>query len=63
MEKLVMTDGKRRRGLMTASALLGGVLVLSACGDGGDKDASAGSSKTSQAQVDEAAARTPPRRR
>ncbi|MFC9123371.1 Ig-like domain-containing protein [Streptomyces sp. NPDC057067] len=58
MEKLVMTDSKRRRGLMAASALLGGVLVLSACSDdGGNSGASADSSKTSQAQVDEAAAK------
>ncbi|MET9493327.1 Ig-like domain-containing protein [Streptomyces sp. NPDC006552] len=53
-----MTDGKRRKGLMAASAVLGGVLVLSACG-GGDGD-SAGSStdskESSQAQADEAAA-------
>ncbi|WP_326701748.1 Ig-like domain-containing protein [Streptomyces sp. NBC_01754] len=59
MEKCVMTDSKRRRGLMTASALLGGVLVLSACGDGGGSGGgtSADSSKKSQAQVDEAAAK------
>jgi lipoprotein-anchoring transpeptidase ErfK/SrfK len=57
MEKRVMTDSKRRRGLMAASALLGGVLALSACSGGGDKGASAESSKTSQAQVDEAAAK------
>ncbi|MEV4332892.1 Ig-like domain-containing protein [Streptomyces sp. NPDC049597] len=59
MEKRVMTDSKRRRGLMAASAVLGGVLVLSACNDGGgDKEAgSAESSKASQAQVDEAAAK------
>ncbi|MFI7384458.1 Ig-like domain-containing protein [Streptomyces sp. NPDC049813] len=54
-----MTDGKRRKGLMAASAVLGGVLVLSACG-GGDGD-SAGSStdkkESSQAQADEAAAK------
>ncbi|GHH77602.1 lipoprotein [Streptomyces sulfonofaciens] len=54
-----MTDSKRRRRIMAVSALLGGVLVLSACndsksdgqgatGDGGGK---------SQAQVDEAAAK------
>ncbi|WP_329040207.1 Ig-like domain-containing protein [Streptomyces sp. NBC_00178] len=58
MEKRVMTDSKRRRGLVAASALLGGVLVLSACSDdGGNSSASADSSKTSQAQVDEAAAK------
>lgn len=53
-----MTDSKRRRGLAAASALLGGVLVLSACSDDGGKSApSAESSKKSQAQVDEAAAK------
>ncbi|MEU8673748.1 Ig-like domain-containing protein [Streptomyces sp. NPDC048560] len=58
MEKRVMTDSKRRRGLAAASALLGGVLVLSACSDDGGKSApSAESSKKSQAQVDEAAAK------
>ncbi|MBT2487366.1 L,D-transpeptidase family protein [Streptomyces sp. ISL-96] len=61
MEKRVMTDSKRRRGLMAASALLGGVLVLSACSggdDGGDKGrSSAQSSEKSQAEVDEAAAK------
>ncbi|WP_411082040.1 L,D-transpeptidase [Streptomyces sp. cmx-18-6] len=57
MEKRVMTDSKRRRGLAAASALLGGVLVLSACTDDGDKKAGAGSSESSQAQeVDKAAA-------
>ncbi len=58
MEKRVMTDSKRRRGLVVASAVLGGVLVLSACSEGAD-DASADSTKTpsSQAQVDEAAAK------
>ncbi|PWI17694.1 hypothetical protein DI272_28665 [Streptomyces sp. Act143] len=57
MEKRVMTVSKRRRGLAVASALLGGVLVLSAC-SGGDDDASAGgSSDTSQAKADEAAAK------
>ncbi|AEN12034.1 lipoprotein-anchoring transpeptidase ErfK/SrfK [Streptomyces sp. DvalAA-21] len=53
-----MTDSKRRRGLVAASALLGGVLVLSACSDdGGSGTSAADSSKTSQAQVDEAAAK------
>ncbi|MEE1741840.1 Ig-like domain-containing protein [Streptomyces sp. BE147] len=58
MEKRVMTDSKRRRGLVAVSALLGGVLVLSACSDDGDKGgANAEGSKTSQAQeVDKAAA-------
>ncbi len=54
-----MTDSNRRRGLMAASALLGGVLVLSACSDDGGTNtgSSADSSKTSQSQVDEAAAK------
>ncbi|GGX39437.1 L,D-transpeptidase [Streptomyces fructofermentans] len=53
-----MTDSKRRRGLMAASALLGGVLVLSACSGGNEnpKGESDGGS-TSQAKVDEAAAK------
>ncbi|MDT9693643.1 Ig-like domain-containing protein [Streptomyces sp. P9(2023)] len=57
MEKHVMTDGKRRKSLAAAAAVLGGVLVLSAC-SGGDKSGAADASKTaqSQAQVDEAAA-------
>lgn len=52
-----MTDSKRRKGLAAAAAVLGGVLVLSACSDG-DKGGAADSSKSpqSQAQVDEAAA-------
>ncbi|WP_369248824.1 Ig-like domain-containing protein [Streptomyces sp. R41] len=58
MEKRVMTDSKRRKGLMAASALLGGVLVLSACSGGSDKaSASDGGDSTSQAKVDEAAAK------
>ncbi|WP_406007070.1 Ig-like domain-containing protein [Streptomyces sp. NBC_00637] len=56
MEKRVMTDSRRRRGLMTASALLGGVLVLSAC-SGGDSGASDGGGSSSQAKADEAAAK------
>ncbi|MEU1704683.1 Ig-like domain-containing protein [Streptomyces sp. NPDC005706] len=55
MEKRVMTDSKRRRGLTVASALLGGVLVLTGCSGGGDDKAS-GSGDTSQAKADEAAA-------
>ncbi len=53
-----MTDSKRRRGLMAMSALLGGVLVLSACSDDGDKGGktNAGSSESSQQEVDKAAA-------
>ncbi|WP_149185147.1 Ig-like domain-containing protein [Streptomyces sp. TRM49041] len=59
MEKRVMTDSKRRRGLMAASALLSGVLVLTACNDGDTADAANGSTESpnSQAQVDEAAAK------
>ncbi|MEU1039065.1 Ig-like domain-containing protein [Streptomyces sp. NPDC005907] len=58
MEKRVMTDSKRRKGLMAASALLGGVLVLSACSGGDDSSgASDGGDSTSQAKVDEAAAK------
>ncbi|MFJ5776060.1 Ig-like domain-containing protein [Streptomyces sp. NPDC093094] len=55
MEKRVMTNSKRRRGLTVASALLGGVLVLSAC-SGGDEAKADGGNDTSQAKVDEAAA-------
>ncbi len=53
-----MTVGKRRRGLTVASALLGGVLVLSACSSG-DNDASGSDSgnDSSQSKVDEAAAK------
>ncbi|GGT57775.1 lipoprotein [Streptomyces purpureus] len=52
-----MTASKRR-GLMAASALLGGVMVLSACTGDGDKggSAAADASTKSQAQIDEAAA-------
>ncbi|MET9256838.1 Ig-like domain-containing protein [Streptomyces sp. NPDC048182] len=51
-----MTDGMRRKGLAAASALLGGVLALSACSSG-DADASGGKDgKSSQSEVDEAAA-------
>ncbi|MCX4729916.1 Ig-like domain-containing protein [Streptomyces sp. NBC_01363] len=56
MEKRVMTDSKRRRGLMAASALLGGVLVLTACNDGGDKSGADSSKKSQAAEVDKAAA-------
>ncbi|MFD0152631.1 L,D-transpeptidase [Streptomyces sp. NPDC055721] len=56
MEMRVMTDGKRRKSLAVAAAVLGGVLVLSACNDG-DQGGSASGSPTppSQSQVDEAA--------
>ncbi|MEU7282651.1 Ig-like domain-containing protein [Streptomyces sp. NPDC045431] len=57
MEKRVMTDGKRRKGLMAASALLGGVLVLTACNDGEAKSNGTSGGSSSQAQVDEAAAK------
>ncbi|MGC0329853.1 lipoprotein-anchoring transpeptidase ErfK/SrfK [Streptomyces sp. SAI-170] len=50
-----MTNSKRRKGLTVASALLGGVLVLSAC-SGGDEAKADGAEDTSQAKVDEAAA-------
>ncbi|MGW3123069.1 L,D-transpeptidase [Streptomyces sp. NPDC001107] len=60
MEKRVMTNSKRRRGLTVASALLGGVLVLSACSGGGGDDASGGKGKdTSQAKADEVSAKKP----
>ncbi|MER6913742.1 Ig-like domain-containing protein [Streptomyces sp. NPDC000594] len=55
MEKRVKTDSKRRRGFAAAAAVLSGVLVLSACSDGGDKGGDDKSGK-SQAQVDKAAA-------
>jgi hypothetical protein len=57
MEKRVMTDSKRRKRLMAASALLGGVLVLSACSSGDGSRASASDGETSQAQADAAAAK------
>ncbi|MGW7239065.1 L,D-transpeptidase [Streptomyces sp. NPDC054804] len=50
-----MTDSKRRKGLMAASALLGGVLVLTACS--GSDDKASGSGESSQAQSDQAAAK------
>ncbi|WP_208621867.1 L,D-transpeptidase [Streptomyces recifensis] len=55
MEKRVMTDSKRRKGLTVASALLGGVLVLTGCSGGGNASASDGG-ESSQAKADEAAA-------
>lgn len=51
-----MTNSRRRRGLTVASALLGGVLVLSACSGGGDASGKDGGD-TSQAKADEAAAK------
>ncbi|MGA4839943.1 L,D-transpeptidase [Streptomyces sp. G45] len=51
-----MTESRRRRGLVAVSALVGGVLVLSACSsDDGGEGGSGG--KESQSQVDEAAAK------
>lgn len=59
MEKRVMTDSSwrrgRRKGFAAVSALVGGVLVLSACS--GDDGGEASGSKESQNQVDEAAAK------
>jgi lipoprotein-anchoring transpeptidase ErfK/SrfK len=57
MEKRVMTDSKRRKGLVAASALLGGVLVLTACSGSDDKSSGSDSSQSSQSKVDEAAAK------
>ncbi|MER5727776.1 Ig-like domain-containing protein [Streptomyces sp. NPDC002138] len=59
MEWRVRTDSKRRRrGLVAASAVLGGVLVLSACNGGDDKAAGSGDKTSkSQADVDAAAAK------
>ncbi|MFE2097739.1 MULTISPECIES: Ig-like domain-containing protein [unclassified Streptomyces] len=51
-----MTDSKRRKGLTVASALLGGVLVLTGC-SGGDDSKATGNGDTSQAKADEAAAK------
>ncbi len=51
-----MTDGKRRRSLAAAAAVLSGVLVLSACNDGDKDGASAPTTPQSQAEIDEAAA-------
>src|SRR3712207_2710818 len=53
-----MAPGTRRRGGAAVAALIGGVLVLSACSTD-DHPASSGATReaTSQAQVDEAAAK------
>ncbi|MEU5160610.1 Ig-like domain-containing protein [Streptomyces sp. NPDC020875] len=56
MEKRVMTDSKRRRGLMVASAVLGGVMVLAGCSGDGDSGKGDGG-KSAQDQVDQAAAK------
>ncbi|WP_306186174.1 Ig-like domain-containing protein [Streptomyces sp. MK5] len=50
-----MTNSKRRRALMASSALLGGVLVLSACSGSGNAAGKNGGD-TSQAKADKAAA-------
>ncbi|MGP9018964.1 L,D-transpeptidase [Streptomyces sp. BR1] len=55
MEKRVITESKRRKGFVVASAVLGGVLVLSACNDSSKDKSGADASKTSQSQVDKAA--------
>lgn len=52
-----MTVSRRRKGLMAASALLGGVLVLSACSGGDSKAGGPDGAKSSQSAVDEAAAK------
>ena len=52
-----MTDSKRRKGLVAASALLGGVLVLTACSGSDDKSSGSDSSQSSQSKADEAAAK------
>ncbi|MFE1751364.1 L,D-transpeptidase [Streptomyces anandii] len=50
-----MTNSKRRRSLMAASTLLGGVLVLTACSGSGNASGGSGGD-TSQAKADKAAA-------
>uniref|UniRef100_A0AAU2JSD2 Ig-like domain-containing protein n=1 Tax=Streptomyces sp. NBC_00049 TaxID=2903617 RepID=A0AAU2JSD2_9ACTN len=58
MEWRVRTDSKRRRrSLVAISAVLGGVLVLSACNGGGGDKPNASESSKSQADVDAAAAK------
>ncbi|MEW2139870.1 Ig-like domain-containing protein [Streptomyces sp. NPDC005409] len=59
MEWRVRTDSKRRRrSLVAISAVLGGVLMLSACNDGGGDNAKGkGEAGTSQAEADAAAAK------
>ncbi|MGW0731246.1 L,D-transpeptidase [Streptomyces sp. NPDC002851] len=57
MEKRVITVSKQRRGLAALSALLGGVLVLSACTGGEGGDEGGGTGKKQQNQADEAAAK------
>ncbi|MGP4004134.1 L,D-transpeptidase [Streptomyces sp. 8N706] len=59
MEKRVMTDGKRRKGLVALATLLSGVLALTACSsDGGDGEGGSTDNRAkSQAQVDQQAAK------
>ncbi|MFI8102500.1 Ig-like domain-containing protein [Streptomyces sp. NPDC086023] len=58
MEKRVRTDSKRwRRALAAASALLGGVLVLTACNGDDNGAGSADATKKSQEDADAAAAK------
>ncbi|MEU9376577.1 Ig-like domain-containing protein [Streptomyces sp. NPDC048255] len=58
MEWRVRTDSKRRRrSLVAVSAVLGGVLMLSACNDGGGEPKGNGEASKSQAEVDAAAAK------
>ncbi|MER6504360.1 Ig-like domain-containing protein [Streptomyces sp. NPDC001455] len=52
-----MTDSKRRRALTVASALLGGVLALTACDSGNADGGAEGSKKSQAAEVDKAAAK------
>ncbi|MER6051261.1 Ig-like domain-containing protein [Streptomyces sp. NPDC001793] len=64
MEKRVMTDRKRRKGLIASAALLGGVLTVAACGassasdhgDGARAGSPDGARHENTQQVDEAAA-------
>ncbi|MFF4577550.1 Ig-like domain-containing protein [Streptomyces sp. NPDC001389] len=48
---------RRRRSLVAVSAVLGGVLMLSACNDGGSDKSQGGDAAKSQADVDAAAAK------
>ncbi|MGW6572102.1 L,D-transpeptidase [Streptomyces sp. NPDC054945] len=58
MEWRVRTDSKRRRrSLVAISAVLGGVLMLTACGGGDDAKPKGGESGKAQADVDAAAAK------
>ncbi|MGW5851326.1 L,D-transpeptidase [Streptomyces sp. NPDC055254] len=58
MEWRVRTDSmRRRRSLVAVSAVLGGVLMLSACNGGGGEPTGKGEASKSQAEVDAAAAK------